>query len=250
MACLILRRHFHCIALDQRGHGDTGWTPEGQLEDDNGELMKADTEAFIDHLAYPRVVLCGMSMGGSNALRYAPTHPDRLYRLVIVDIAPDTMIEGQLEMEAFRRETETMRSFEDFLDRAVKFNPQRQPAHLKYSLLHSLKQVPDGWTWKQDARRHTSLDAMTDEERQAMRQRHADSLWSDVKGIATPTLLLRGVQSKILSKAAADAMVSAMVDAEQVLIPNAGHSVQGDNPRAFAEELLAFIERRGLEDAS
>lgn len=247
MACLWLRQYYHCIALDQRGHGDTGWTPDDQIDQDNSDLMAQDTKAFIEHLAYPRVILCGMSMGGMNSLRFAPQHPDRLYRLVVVDIAPVTMQEGILEMEAFRKETETMRNFEDFLERAVKFNPQRKPAHLKYSLLHSLKQVEDGWTWKQDHRRRASMDSMTEEEQKQAREERAKALWSDVRGITTPTLLMRGEVSKILSKESADEMVAAMVDAEQVVIPNAGHSVQGDNPQAFARELHAFIERRGLE---
>ena len=248
MACLILRHHYHCIALDQRGHGDTDWTPEDQLSEDNGDLMAADTKAFLDYLAYPRVILCGMSMGGMNSLRYAPQNPDRLYRLVIVDIAPRTMREGQLEMEAFRNETETMRNFEDFLERAIKFNPQRKPAHLQYSLLHSLKQVEDGWTWKQDHRRYERTQGQTEEQMQAERDRRTEELWSEVKGITTPTLLMRGEISKILSKEAADEMVEAMVDAEQVLVKGATHSVQGDNPKDFANELHAFIQRRGLED--
>jgi len=247
MACLWLRQYYHCIALDQRGHGDTGWTPDDQIGEDNSDLMAADTAAFIDFLAYPRVILCGMSMGGMNSLRYAPGHAERLYRLVVVDIAPVTMQEGILEMEAFRKETETMRNFEDFLERAVKFNPQRKPAHLKYSLLHSLKQVEDGWTWKQDHRRRESMEALTEEQQKQARAERAQSLWSDVRGITTPTLLMRGEVSKILSKEAADEMVKEMVDAEQVVIPGAGHSVQGDNPQAFARELHAFIERRGLE---
>jgi len=247
MAALWLRQHYHVIALDQRGHGDTGWTPDDQIGEDNGDLMAADTEAFINFLAFPRIILCGMSMGGMNSLRYAPTHAERLYRLVIVDIAPITMQEGILEMEAFRKETETMRTFEDFVERAVKFNPQRKPAHLKYSLLHSLKQVEDGWTWKQDHRRRESMEGLTEEQQKAARTARAEALWSDVRGITTPTLLMRGEISKILSEESADAMVSAMVDAEQVVIPNAGHSVQGDNPQAFAQELHAFIQRRGLE---
>ncbi len=247
MSALLLRDRYHCIALDQRGHGDTGWTPEEQLGEGNVDLMRQDTEAFLDYLAYPRVVLCGMSMGGINAFRYAAGHADRLSLLVIVDVAPVVMREGQLEMEAFRRETETMRNFEDFLERAVKFNPQRKPAHLKYSLLHSLKQVEDGWTWKQDHRPRPETAAQADRERlQAGRREREESMWADVKAITTPTLLMRGALSKILSEEAANETVAAMTDAEQVLIPDAGHSVQGDNPKAFARELDAFVQRRGL----
>ncbi|MEX2373276.1 MAG: alpha/beta hydrolase [Dehalococcoidia bacterium] len=248
MASLLLRDRYHVIALDQRGHGDTAWTPDQDIAQDNGALMAADTEAFIDYLAYPRVILCGMSMGGMNAIRYAAQHADRLSRLVIVDIAPVTMQEGLIEMEAFRRETETMSRFEDFLERAVKFNPQRKPAHLKYSLLHSLKQVDDGWTWKQDHRRRPAMpDDMSEDDLKAARAARAESLWTEVKAISTPTLLMRGAISKILSEDVANETVAAMQDAEHVVIPDAGHSVQGDNPKAFATELDAFIQRRGLD---
>jgi esterase len=243
MACLLLRERYHCIALDQRGHGDTGWTPEDQIANDNGDLMLRDTEAFIDYLAYPRVILCGMSMGGMNAIRYAARHPNRLSALAIVDIAPVTMQEGLIEMEAFRRETETMSRFEDFLERAVKFNPQRKPAHLKYSLMHSLKPVEDGWTWKQDHRPRTAMERPA-EELAAARKARSEALWADVRAITTPSLLMRGDISKILSKEAADEMVASMASCEQVVIPGAGHSVQGDNPKAFAGELAGWLSRR------
>jgi non-heme chloroperoxidase len=230
------------IAPDQRGHGDTGWTPESQAHEDNSDLMLRDTEAFIEHLGYPRVVLCGMSMGGMNSIRYAARHPERLSRLVIVDIAPVTMQEGLIEMEAFRRETETMNRFEDFLERAVKFNPQRKPAHLKYSLMHSLKPAADGWTWKQA---HRERPAQVDEAAmKAAAKQRSEALWADLRAITTPTLLMRGAISKILSAEAAAAAVAAMQDAEQVVIEGAGHSVQGDQPAAFARELMAWLDRR------
>ena len=243
MACLLLRQHFHCIALDMRGHGDTGWTPEDRLGEDNGELMVADTAAFIDHLGYAQVILCGMSMGGMNAIRYAAVHHDRIERLVIVDIAPVTMAQGLMELEAFRRETETMSRFEDFLERAIQFNPQRKPDHLKYSLLHSLKPVDGGWTWKQDHRPRPTPQLPEEQLLEARKQR-SEALWAQVRQIPVPTLLMRGEISKILSAEAADQMVSEMRDAEHVVIAGAGHSVQGDNPRGFAEALHAFIERR------
>ncbi len=246
MACLLLREHYHCIALDQRGHGDTDWTPADQLDVDNGELMREDTQAFIEHLGYERIILCGMSMGGMNSIRYASEHPERLSALIVVDIAPVTMQAGILEMEAFRQETETMRRFEDFLERAIKFNPQRKPAHLKYSLMHSLKPVEDGWTWKQDHRRRRSSGDLSEEEQRAARAARTEQMWEQVRSIPVPTLLMRGEISKILSKEAADEMAAAMQDAEHVLIPGATHSVQGDNPKDLARELHAFVERRAL----
>ncbi len=242
MSALLLRDRYHVIAPDQRGHGDTGWTPESQAGEDNGDLMLRDTEAFIEHLGVTQVVLCGMSMGGQNAIRYTARHPERVSRLIIVDIAPVTMQEGQIEMEAFRVETETMSRFEDFLERAIKFNPQRKPAHLKYSLMHSLKPTADGWTWKQQ---HREATAQPDEAAmKAAAQKRSEALWADVRVIKTPTLLMRGSISKILAPEVAAEVVKTMKDAELVVIEGAGHSVQGDQPAAFAQAAMAWLERR------
>lgn len=240
MAALLLRDSYHLVALDQRGHGDTEWTPENRLGEDNNDLMLEDTRQFIEHLGYDRLTLVGMSMGGMNTIRYAARHPERLDALGIVDIAPETMREGQLEMEAFRNATETLRSFEDFLNRAVQFMPHRAPEHLRYSLTHSLKQVPDGYTWKQDHRPREGME-MSDEEREADRARSADELWADVRALQPPTLLFRGAESKILSQEAAERAVEAMRQARMVVIPAATHNVHSDNPKDFARELDAFL---------
>src|SRR5689334_5690824 len=71
MAALLLRDHYHLVALDQRGHGDTEWTPDDQLDVSNNDLMLEDTRQFIDHLGYEHFILVGMSMGGQNSYRYA-----------------------------------------------------------------------------------------------------------------------------------------------------------------------------------
>lgn len=248
MSALMLRDRYHVVALDQRGHGDTGWTPDREIGAENSDLMLADTAAFMEHLGYDHVVLCGMSMGGMNAVRYAARHPERLDALVVVDVGPVTMQAGIIEMEQFRQETETMRNFDAFLDRAVKFNPQRRPEHLRYSLLHSLKQVDDGWTWKQDHRRRRpqteQLARASEAELKAAGEARAAQMWADLDAITLPTLLMRGALSKILSAEDAGQIVARMADCEYVVIPRAGHSVQGDNPRDFARALDAFVTRR------
>jgi len=249
MAALLLRDRYHVVALDQRGHGDSGWTPEAQLGTPNSDLMLADTEAFIDHLGYEQFFLCGHSMGSHNAIRYAAKHPERPDALIIVDSGPAVMLEGRQDMEAFRNETETMSRFEDFLDRAVKFNPQRKPAHLRYSLLHSLKRVEDGWTWKQDHRPRPADAIPLPERWAAEREERSHRMKADLAAYTRPTLLFRGEISRTFSAEAAREAMGVIPDGELVLIPRAGHSVQGDNPRDLARALDAFLTRRfGLPD--
>ncbi|MSQ41998.1 MAG: alpha/beta hydrolase [Dehalococcoidia bacterium] len=245
MAALLLRDRYHLVALDQRNHGDSEWTPDGQLERDGGELMLEDTRQFLEHLGYDHCALAGMSMGGMNAIRYAARHPQRLDALVIVDVGPQLMREGTLEISQFVRDVETMDRFEDFLARAVQFNPQRKPDHLAYSLWHSLRETGDGrWTWKQAPRRGAQTREPSEQELAEARERNTQRLWAAVRAIRTPTLLMRGSISRVLAQDAAEAMVAAMHDARLVVIEGAGHSVQGDQPQAFASALDAFVSSR------
>lgn len=240
MAALLLRDRYHLVALDQRGHGDTDWTPEDQLDRDNGDLMLEDTRLFIEHLGYERLSLVGMSMGGMNSIRYAARHPEKLDALGVVDVAPELMREGAIEMEQFRQATETLNNFDDFLDRAIKFMPHRAPEHLRYSLTHSLKKTADGWTWKQDHRSRPQ-QSLGKDELAAARQNQAEALWADVRAIRVATLLFRGEESKILSAEVAERTVAAMEQARLVSIPRATHNVHSDNPADFAAALDTFL---------
>ena len=243
MAALLLRDTYHLVALDLRGHGDSGWTPEDQA-DDLWALLVEDTRAFIQHIGYDHVTLCGMSMGGVTVARYAGQYPEGLDALIVVDVAPTIETQGQVDMQALRRDTETMNAFDDFLNRAIKFAPHRHPAHLRYSLMHSLKQVPEGWTWKQQTR--SEPEGLSDEERKARMTIWSGPMQDAIGRVRAPSLLIRGANSKILSEQGAQAMVAEMRDCEFRLIEGATHNVQGDQPAVFAREVDAFLQRRGI----
>lgn len=232
MAALLLRDHYHIIALDQRGHGDTEWTSEAQFSADTFNLMLEDTRDVVEKLGLRKFILVGMSMGGITAMRYAARFSSRLLALCIVDIAPETLQGGVLSMEGFKIETETLSRFEDFLERSHKFMPHRPIAQLRYSLMHSLKKLPDGrWTWKQDHRAGA-----------VHRDTPLADLWSDLPKIEVPTLLMRGAQSNVLAPSVAARAASILPRGKLVTIDPATHNVHSDNPVAFARELHSFLE--------
>ena len=82
---LSLSDRFHAIALDQRGHGDSDWAPDG---DYSIEAQQADIDAVVEALGLGRFTLMGHSMGGRNSYVWASRHPGVLDSLVIVDTGP------------------------------------------------------------------------------------------------------------------------------------------------------------------
>jgi pimeloyl-ACP methyl ester carboxylesterase len=245
LAALLLRESYHLVALDQRGHGDSEWTPDP--EQDTTPLMVEDTRSFLAHVereshgASP-LVLVGMSMGGGVALRYAAENPTALRALVIVDVAPETIPRGGEGMRRFRAETETLDSFEDFLERAVRFNPDRPEAHLRYSLLHALKQTDDGrWTWKYDPRRQAGEEEEDRAKEEQARKKRERETWAAVRSIRAPTLFVHGGESAVVEKAAICRAAEAMHDGRWVSIAGASHTVQGDRPGEFAGAVADFL---------
>ena len=235
LAALLLRDRYHLVALSLRGHGDSGWTPDSELERDRFELQLADLRAFITHLGYTELSLVGMSLGGLTAYRFAARHAENLRSLVILDAAPELDAAGLAEIARLRSAGETLASFDGFLQAAQRFLPRRPAAQLRYSLLHALKQLPDGrWTWKRDLRAPPLADA-------SERATRAASLWQDLRAIRTPTLLLRGERSQLLAPDVAARAVREIEGARLLTIPGAGHNLHGDAPAAFAQALDEFL---------
>lgn len=69
--------------VDQRNHGKSPHS-----DDFNYGLMAADIEEYCKDHKLHDIILMGHSMGGKTAMLSATTHPDRLEKLIVVDIAP------------------------------------------------------------------------------------------------------------------------------------------------------------------
>jgi len=75
-----LRKTRRAIAFDFRGHGKS----DAPVDNDySAEAMAQDIAAVADSLELDRFILVGHSMGGSAAIIYAGTHPERLAGLIL-----------------------------------------------------------------------------------------------------------------------------------------------------------------------
>jgi pimeloyl-ACP methyl ester carboxylesterase len=238
LVCATLKTERHCLALDQRGHGDSEWSP---VMDYATESHADDLGAFVDHLGLDRFVLVGMSLGGANALAWAGTQSRRLAGLVLVDVGPETRAAGRAKIQAFTSEATPLDSVEDFVNRALAFNPRRDAALLRRSLLHNLRQTPDGkWMWKYDQRHRGRMDPAASERRREL-------LWSAVARVKCPTLVVRGAESDVFHDEDAEKLSRALPDGRWVKVEKAGHTVQGDNPAGLLVSLRAFLNQVAAE---
>jgi non-heme chloroperoxidase len=229
--------HFHVMAFDQRGHGDTDWAPD---KDYSRKTMVKDAEAFTTALGLDRFFLTGMSMGGANSLAFSGQNPDRVEALVVVDVGPRVENKGVQHIRNFMKDFREFDSLEDAAAVIHKFNPRRPLEVIrKYTVVYNLKQLPSGkWTWKYDtyfSEGHSRGDVKQMEQ----------ELSTEVKKISCPTLLVKGAESDVLSLDGARLLQAAVPGSEFALIPGAGHSVMGDNPPAFEAAVREFYQKKG-----
>ena len=237
--CLMLRPDYHCFALDQRGHGDSEWEPTSNY---SHESQVADVQGFIDKLQLKKTLVVAHSMGGFAALGYALKHASSLSGLVLVDVGPELNLSGSKRIRDFISQDRVLDSVDAFVERAMAFNPKRNPTLLRRSLLHNLRQLPNGkWTWKHDPNRMSMTGDFVKE-----RLARAKQMLDEIHNVSCPTLVLRGERSDVFTDENASKLAAALPHGRWVKVPNAGHTIQGDNPAGLLEALRPFIKEIGL----
>ena len=236
-AALSLCDRFRVITLDQRGHGDSDWAPDGRYSMDDHQ---GDLHAIVMKLRLKDLVIMGLSMGGRNAFIYASEHPELVRGLVVVDAAPEHQRSGAQRVRRFVEGPDELDSFDDFVARVRHYNPRRSVEQVRGSLRHNLKQLPSGkWTWKYD-RALRSPDHFAPPDPDVTRR-----LWRSAERVQCPTLVVRGADSNVVSQETAELMCRRMPRARLAVVEGARHLVPGDNPAGFQRALDAFL--RDLE---
>lgn len=232
LVCLALRSRFRCVAVDLRGHGDSEWSPG--IDYGLAAHMR-DIRGVIEQLDMRRPVLIGHSLGGLHAMTYAVDAVHELAGLVLVDVAPKVRQAGAQRIVDFGLNDPGPGSLEDFVGRALAFNPRRDPRLLRYSLRHNLRQLPnDNWTWKWDPRRNTP-------EHYASIEHDLAQLAGATSAITCPVLVVRGADSDVLDNTQAANFAATLPDGRFAEVRSAGHNIQGDNPRGLADALTGFL---------
>ncbi len=228
------RGTYRLICLDQRGHGDSEWSAAGDYTRD---AFVGDLEGLRLALGLERFALVGHSMGGLNAVTYACKYPERVSKLVLVDVGPEAVREGVDNIVRFTRGPDNL-EFEQFVQMAHQFNPRRSIENIRDRMRHRLKPAAEEglWTWKFDGRFRVPSSGISVGSRLS-----SEETWALFRDVTVPTLLVRGGESDVLSQDVAERAAREMQSARLVVVPGAGHSVPGDGPEAFTREVLGFL---------
>ncbi|MGQ9366055.1 alpha/beta fold hydrolase [Azospirillum sp. A39] len=216
-------RH-HVYALDLRNHGGSPWSDVMDYP-----AMAADLLRFLDDRGFARAAVVGHSMGGKAAMTLALQHPQRVERLVVVDIAPvaytHTHAPYVAAMKAADLQGCSRRSEVD----AQLADAVPDPA-LRAFLMQNLVQEHGRFRWR------LNLDALA--------AGMTELIGFPDLGAARydgPTLFVGGSRSDYITPDTAPAIAAAFPAARTAMLPDAGHWLHAERPEAFTAILEGFL---------
>lgn len=219
----ILSKQFHTFALDLRNHGQSHHEnvfDYPSMVEDILEFME------VNHISDP--VVMGHSMGGKVAMNLAVGHPQKLQKLIVVDIAPKpydmnnyVVLQG---LNAIPIETVTTR--QEAEEHLGKFVPE---SDVRQFLLKNLQRKPEGgFRWK------LNLPAIT-------ANIHNIGLALQVEGkFEKPALFVRGARSNYIKDHDFD-RIRGIFPAAEFQTLDTGHWVPAEKPAEFVEVVKDFL---------
>jgi esterase len=220
-----LGRLFRVFAVDMRNHGRSPHS-----DDFNYPLMAEDLKGFMDEHSLRSACILGHSMGGKAAMQFAVTCPDKVEKLVVVDIAPkdypprhnallQTLL--SLDLEAFARRTE----IDAALQTAIPDTAVRQ-----FLLTNLIRNEAGVYAWRMN------LEVI---------ERHYSEIIGGLnsdQSFGKPVLFLKGENSDYIQPDDYPFIARFFPHAHLVLIPGAGHWIQAEAPAEFLSVVVDFLQ--------
>ncbi len=216
---------YQVFAIDQRNHGHSPHSPIMDYA-----TMAEDLREFMQRQHLSSAYVLGHSMGGKTAMQFALTYPDKVDKLIVVDIAPkayppqhDNILNALRSVEpgAFEKRKE--------VDAAL---ARKLPdVALRQFLLKNLERDETGaLRWGIDL---------------AAIERNYPHLVQPVHGtharLEKPTLFIRGERSGYIQDADMPAIRGLFPYSRLATLPGVGHWVHVEARRRFARLVLTFL---------
>jgi len=213
-----LSKHFKLILWDMRGHGQSDY-PEDQSKYSEAHTV-ADMAALLDAAGAREAIIGGLSLGGYMSLAFHLAHRDRTKALLIIDTGPGYKNdEAREEWNARARAT------------GERFDAQGLAALERGSVETRIAQ-------------HRNAKGLALAARGMLAQRDARVI-SSLPEIRVPSLVVVGANDTPFLKAS-DYMAAKIPGAKKMIIPDAGHAANIDQPEAFNTAILAFLREADL----
>jgi pimeloyl-ACP methyl ester carboxylesterase len=234
-----LRPHFHVVAPDMRGHGNSEWAKASSysLSDYIYDLSR-----LIRSAAAGKPAIVAHSMGGMIGLAYAGTFPDQVSRLAVLDgmflpALPAKPIDQQMAEwmaqldKLAEQKARCFRTVSEAAERILHRNSRLTKEQALHLATHGLKKNADGsYSWKFDPYQRAMAPYRLSAD-------HYTALWSR---ITCPTLLLRGSES-FLPDPAASGLLAHIGQADLRTMTGAGHWLHHDKLDDVLLELRPFL---------
>ena len=223
-----LAKEFACFfethIVDLRNHGRSF-----HANQHNYELMTEDLLSYLNTYNLDEVSLIGHSMGGKAAMNFACMYPDRVEKLVVVDISPKYYPPHHQEilsgLKAVDRSNLTSRKDADeILSQYILESEMRQ------FLLKNLY-----WRSSTELTFKFNLEVLSDQIENVGQALYTNALFD------SPTLFIAGQSSNYIKETDVELIESHFPDFEIVEIPKSGHWVHAENPDQFFDKVSHFL---------
>jgi pimeloyl-ACP methyl ester carboxylesterase len=210
-------------AVDQRNHGRSPHTDRIDYPS-----MAADARAFLDENGLAPAHLLGHSMGGKTAMQTALEYPDRVGRLIVVDMAPRAYPPQHTTiLKALDRIDPSTYDSREAIDDALAADVPSWP--IRQFLLKNLHYDGEQYRWTMNLK---AIRAHYDDIRAAI---------SSDSSFEGPALFVRGGQSDYVQDEDWTAIQSLFPNAELRTVEEAGHWVHADAPEALSDIVTDFL---------
>ncbi len=222
---------FHTLAMDLRGHGESGWAPSGEY---GMADYAADVASMVESWGLGRPVLVGHSRGGLVALTYAAANPDQVRALAVIDSLPQTtpeMLAWTESMKSWRP-----RRYKTLQEACAAFRLLPAETHATPAMLQQIAQY--GYRQEEDGSWVVRIDPQC-------RGRDPFDVLQYLPAVTCPVLIVKAADSPMITREMARRMAAAAPSGSMAEIPHAYHHVMLDNPEGLVRALERFLS--GLE---
>src|SRR5437899_3555939 len=209
-----LSKRHRLVLWDMRGHGQSDYPDDPRAYSE--ALTVADMAALLDEVGATSAIVGGLSLGGYMSLAFYRAHPERVRALLIIDTGPGFKKDDAREIWN-KRALDTGDRFErEGLEVLKSASPE--PSSVTHRDASGLARAARGMLTQHDARVIETLPH-----------------------IKVPSLVVVGADDTPFL-AASDYMAAKIPGAQKVVIPAAGHAVNIDQPQAFINVVLPFLD--------